>query len=105
MVPVEGIEPPCLAARDFESRASTSSATRATRVIYIVAARPANPVVLSRKNLGPPEACFWENERLPAGATLAPPHCERIGLVSARLIGTLRRRSMERGGIPTRLSR
>ncbi len=29
MVPVEGIEPPCLAARDFESRASTSSATRA----------------------------------------------------------------------------
>ena len=31
MVPVEGIEPPFLSERDFESRASTSSATRATR--------------------------------------------------------------------------
>jgi hypothetical protein len=30
LVPVEGIEPPLLAERDFESRASTSSATRAT---------------------------------------------------------------------------
>jgi hypothetical protein len=29
VVPVEGIEPPCLAAHDFESCASTSSATRA----------------------------------------------------------------------------
>jgi hypothetical protein len=29
VVPVEGIEPPLLAERDFESRASTSSATRA----------------------------------------------------------------------------
>src|SRR5579862_7214913 len=29
LVPVEGIEPPCLAAHDFESCASTSSATRA----------------------------------------------------------------------------
>jgi hypothetical protein len=29
MVPVEGIEPPFLSERDFESRASTSSATRA----------------------------------------------------------------------------
>ena len=29
LVPVEGIEPPFLSERDFESRASTSSATRA----------------------------------------------------------------------------
>ena len=36
LVPVEGIEPPCLAARDFESRASTSSATRALAAFYIV---------------------------------------------------------------------
>ena len=38
-------------------------------VIYIVAARPANPLVLSRENLRPPEECFRQNERLPAGAT------------------------------------
>ena len=38
-------------------------------VIYIVAARPANPLALSRENLGPPKACFWETERLPAGPT------------------------------------
>jgi hypothetical protein len=39
LVPVEGIEPPCLAARDFESRASTSSATRALADTYIEDAR------------------------------------------------------------------
>ena len=33
MVPVEGIEPPLLAEHDFESCASTSSATRARRMI------------------------------------------------------------------------
>jgi hypothetical protein len=33
MVPVEGIEPPLLAEHDFESCASTSSATRAQRMI------------------------------------------------------------------------
>lgn len=35
VVPVEGIEPPFLSERDFESRASTSSATRAY-ALYIV---------------------------------------------------------------------
>ena len=30
MVPLEGIEPPLLSERDFESRASTNSATGAT---------------------------------------------------------------------------
>src|ERR1700691_6289032 len=35
LVPVEGIEPPLLAEHDFESCASTSSATRACGVIYI----------------------------------------------------------------------
>ena len=40
VVPVEGIEPPLLAERDFESRASTSSATRASaRLIYSPGAR------------------------------------------------------------------
>jgi hypothetical protein len=33
LVPVEGIEPPLLAEHDFESCASTSSATRAERMI------------------------------------------------------------------------
>src|SRR5215472_14206517 len=49
MVPVEGIEPPLLAEHDFESCASTSSATRAqerapresaNRRLYIVVTRP-----------------------------------------------------------------
>src|SRR5580700_1060260 len=35
LVPVEGIEPPLLAEHDFESCASTSSATRACAAIYI----------------------------------------------------------------------
>ena len=35
VVPVEGIEPPLLAEHDFESCASTSSATRASVVTYI----------------------------------------------------------------------
>src|SRR6202795_4547414 len=35
VVPVEGIEPPLLAEHDFESCASTSSATRACGAIYI----------------------------------------------------------------------
>jgi hypothetical protein len=35
VVPVEGIEPPLLAEHDFESCASTSSATRARVAIYI----------------------------------------------------------------------
>ena len=35
VVPVEGIEPPLLAEHDFESCASTSSATRACAAIYI----------------------------------------------------------------------
>src|ERR1700722_5432206 len=35
LVPVEGIEPPLLAEHDFESCASTSSATRACGAIYI----------------------------------------------------------------------
>ena len=34
MVPVEGIEPTLLAEHDFESCASTSSATRASRLFY-----------------------------------------------------------------------
>jgi hypothetical protein len=34
VVPVEGIEPPLLAEHDFESCASTSSATRATGALY-----------------------------------------------------------------------
>jgi hypothetical protein len=33
LVPVEGIEPPLLAEHDFESCASTSSATRASRAV------------------------------------------------------------------------
>jgi hypothetical protein len=35
VVPVEGLEPPFLAERDFESRASTGSATRAWTEFYI----------------------------------------------------------------------
>jgi hypothetical protein len=35
VVPVEGIEPPLLAEHDFESCASTSSATRAYAFLYI----------------------------------------------------------------------
>ena len=34
VVPVEGIEPPLLAEHDFESCASTSSATRASALLY-----------------------------------------------------------------------
>jgi hypothetical protein len=45
-VPVEGIEPPLLAERDFESRASTSSATRAFAADYTTA--PST----SKRNLG-----------------------------------------------------
>jgi hypothetical protein len=40
-VPVEGIEPPLLAEHDFESCASTSSATRASGAFYIVRIIPA----------------------------------------------------------------
>ena len=36
VVPVEGIEPPLLAEHDFESCASTSSATRARCYLYII---------------------------------------------------------------------
>jgi hypothetical protein len=36
LVPVEGIEPTLLAEHDFESCASTSSATRAQSALYIV---------------------------------------------------------------------
>lgn len=36
MVPVEGIEPPLLAEHDFESCASTNSATRACFYLYII---------------------------------------------------------------------
>src|ERR1700739_3895904 len=39
LVPVEGIEPPLLAEHDFESCASTSSATRASADTYIQAGR------------------------------------------------------------------
>jgi hypothetical protein len=46
VVPVEGIEPPLLAERDFESRASTSSATRASAGDYTTAP------VTSKRNLG-----------------------------------------------------
>jgi hypothetical protein len=46
LVPVEGIEPPLLAERDFESRASTSSATRASAGDYTTA--PGR----SKRNLG-----------------------------------------------------
>src|SRR6202043_3185492 len=35
LVPVEGIEPPLLAEHDFESCASTNSATRALSALYI----------------------------------------------------------------------
>jgi hypothetical protein len=44
-------------------------------VIYIVAARPANPLLLSRQNLGPPEAGIRLNEPSTAGRGLA--HCGR----------------------------
>jgi hypothetical protein len=40
LVPVEGIEPPLLAEHDFESCASTSSATRALGVLYIFGGAP-----------------------------------------------------------------
>src|SRR5581483_5399157 len=50
LVPVEGIEPPCLAARDFESRASTSSATRATGYLYRQVAHGANRTPRSDSN-------------------------------------------------------
>jgi hypothetical protein len=49
VVPVEGIEPPLLAEHDFESCASTSSATRACAAIYI--RRPARRA--KRKSLAP----------------------------------------------------
>src|ERR1700739_2576890 len=39
VVPVEGIEPPLLAEHDFESCASTSSATRAGRMIRKIGIR------------------------------------------------------------------
>src|SRR5580693_6986246 len=48
LVPVEGIEPPLLAEHDFESCASTSSATRASAAIYI--RRPARSA--KRKSAG-----------------------------------------------------
>ena len=47
MVPVEGIEPPLLAEHDFESCASTSSATRAYTII-----RSHNPEPLSGAIVG-----------------------------------------------------
>ena len=47
MVPVEGIEPPLLAEHDFESCASTSSATRASRLFYSFQCLPGK-----RKNRG-----------------------------------------------------
>src|SRR5580704_6325449 len=63
VVPVEGLEPPFLAERDFESRASTSSATRACGTIYI--RRPARRA--KRKSAGPGRACFRLKDRSIAG--------------------------------------
>src|SRR5580692_3216656 len=63
LVPVEGIEPPLLAEHDFESCASTSSATRACGAIYI--RRPARRA--KRKSACPGRACFRLKDRSIAG--------------------------------------
>ena len=51
MVPVEGIEPPFLSERDFESRASTSSATRALQSMIFSEIQP--PTRISPGRLSP----------------------------------------------------
>jgi hypothetical protein len=81
MVPVEGIEPPFLSERDFESRASTSSATRATRR-YLYRRGPARKSVgLGREVARTARGLLWENcHRSRPDA----PYCEPTGLASAR---------------------
>ena len=64
MVPVEGIEPPCLAAHDFESCASTSSATRANGLSISSAAARVYPMPHVRVSLcvpHPHRPCFRPN--------------------------------------------
>ena len=79
LVPVEEIEPPFLSERDFKSRASTSSATRATRR-YLYRRGPARKSAGVAENLGPPRPALGECHRR---ARPDPPHCERTGLASA----------------------
>jgi hypothetical protein len=58
VVPVEGIEPPLLAEHDFESCASTSSATRASEPSISAAGAPGK-----KKNRPPRRACFRLKDR------------------------------------------
>ena len=58
VVPVEGIEPPLLAEHDFESCASTSSATRASRLFYNFQCLPGK-----RKNRGARSARIGRKSR------------------------------------------
>ena len=89
MVPVEGIEPPFLSERDFESRASTSSATRASAALYIGRGRDRqkeNPAAAGRRGRG--EDPTAEAMRCP-DAGLLPPQSSAIA--AGRKLGAARR--------------
>ena len=80
MVPVEGIEPPLLAEHDFESCASTSSATRAQS-----GNRQSETIA----------ACFVEHDRFGKRATLFRIMLQAVSISSTLGLG---KRKSTRGG-------
>src|SRR5271166_137185 len=96
MVPVEGIEPTLLAEHDFESCASTNSATRAGSAIIAAQGKGSTwgrphaiatsapymsaPYTLANFGIGTPArngAATWQHDRIPPRSLGCDRHCSR----------------------------